>query len=156
MDYKSTIGEKVVSYDGVSGKITEVDKSGYVHIKFEGDSFAGGYMYDPFLNEDVKFEKQELQALIDAKLLEINQQCINLVNASIAANKSEETYYITKDNEDGTAELVYSLKCDKQSAYRIFDHVVREQQKEYRRLHNKWRRIKMFDSKTGEQIAQES
>ena len=106
MDYKSTISEKVVRYDGVSGKITEVDKSGYVHIKFEGDSFAGGYMYDPFLNEDVKFEKQELQALIDAKLLEINQQGINLVNASIAANKSEETYYITKDNEDGTAELV--------------------------------------------------
>ena len=43
----------------------------------------------------------------------------DLIKNSLASKKSEETFYITKDNPDGTKELVYRLKCDKEQAYTI-------------------------------------
>ncbi len=82
----------------------------------------------------------------------------DLIKNSLASKKSEETFYITKDNPDGTKELVYRLKCDKEQAYTIFGFVINEQQKEYRgsNFTIKWRVIRMFDAKTQEQICQES
>ena len=82
----------------------------------------------------------------------------DLMKNSLASKKSEETFYITKDNPDGTKELVYRLKCDQEQAYTIFCFVIREQQKEYKdsNFTIKWRVIRMFDSKTGVQICQES
>ncbi len=82
----------------------------------------------------------------------------NLIKNSITSKKSEETFYITKDNPDGTKELIYKLKCEKEQAYTIFEFVIREQQKEYRdsNFSIKWRVIRMFDSRTGEQLCQES
>ena len=156
MDYKKVIGKKVIRYDGVFGVIKEVDNCGNVHIKFEGDWFSGGYLYDPFMNEDVKFVDAELQKEIDVKLNEIQNNNLELLNKSLAKDKKSEKFYITKDNEDGSYDIVYSLDCDVNSAYIIFGFVVHEQQKEYRRLKNKWRRIRMYDSLTNEIIAQES
>ena len=82
----------------------------------------------------------------------------DLIKNSLASKKSEETFYITKDTPDGTKEIVYRLKCDKEQAYTIFGFVIREQQKEYRdsNFAIKWRVIRMFDSKTSAQICQES
>ena len=37
----------------------------------------------------------------------------NLIKNSITSKKSEEAFYITKDNPDGTKELIYKLKCEK-------------------------------------------
>ena len=80
------------------------------------------------------------------------------IKDSLATRQREETFYITKDNDDGGKEIVYKLKCDKEQALNIFSFVIREQQKEYRKSNFtiKWRIIRMFDSKTDEQICQES
>lgn len=81
-----------------------------------------------------------------------------IIKDSLAAKQRDETFYITKDNNDGTKEIVYKLKCDIEQALNIFSLVIREQQKEYRNSNFtiKWRIIRMFDSKTDEQICQES
>ena len=81
-----------------------------------------------------------------------------IIKNSLATKQREETFYITKDNNDGTKEIVYKLKCDIEQALNIFSFVIKEQQKEYRNSNFtiKWRIIRMFDSKTGEQICQES
>ena len=72
-------------------------------------------------------------------------------------SKKQMTYYITLDNEDGTKEIVYKLKCPHQEAMRVFLHVILTQQKEYRKPENnsKWRVVRLFDS-NDIQIAQES
>ena len=91
--------------------------------------------------------------------MEHNENTVKVImQNSIATKKSEETFYITKDNQDGSREVVYRLKCDQEQAYMIFGFVIREQQKEYRdsNFTIKWRVIRMFDSKTQEQICQES
>ena len=82
----------------------------------------------------------------------------DIIQNSISTKKSEETFYITKDNQDGSREVVYRLKCDQEQAYTIFGFVIREQQKEYRdsNFTIKWCVIRMFDSKTDVQICQES
>ena len=81
-----------------------------------------------------------------------------LIQDSIANRPNRGNFYITKDNSDGTKETVYRLKCNKEQALKIFHFVIEEQQKEYRNSNYtiKWRIIRMFDSKTDEQICQES
>ena len=91
--------------------------------------------------------------------MEHNENTVKVImQNSIATKKSEETFYITKDNQDGSREVVYRLKCDQEQAYMILGFVIREQQKEYRdsNFTIKWRVIRMFDSKTDIQICQES
>lgn len=156
MNYRAYIGEKVIRYDGEKGIIKDVDRFGFIKIEYENDIFAGSYMYDPFLNEDVRFENEEIQKEIDDKLAEINNKNLELINSSLAAKKEDENFYITMDNEDGSRETIYSLKCDLDSAHRVFSYAVKEQQKVYRRLNTKWRVVRLFDSKTNKQIAQES
>ena len=72
-------------------------------------------------------------------------------------SKKQMTYYITLDNEDGTKEIVYKLKCPQKEAMRVFLHVIITQQKEYRKPENtkKWRVVRIFDS-NDVQLAQES
>ena len=79
------------------------------------------------------------------------------INQLTAKTKKQMTYYITLDNEDGTKEIVYKLKCPQQEAMRVFLHVIITQQKEYRKPENnsKWRVVRLFDS-NDIQIAQES
>ena len=81
-----------------------------------------------------------------------------IIKDSLAVKQGEETFYITKDNKDGTKEIVYKLKCDIEQAFNVFSFVIREQQKDYRdsNFTIKWRIIRMFDSKTEEQNCQES
>ena len=83
---------------------------------------------------------------------------LNIVNASIASRKREEAYYITKDRPDGSKEKIYGLKCDQEQAFVVFGFVVREQQKEYRAsgCTIPWRIVRLYNSKTGKQICQES
>lgn len=91
--------------------------------------------------------------------MEHNENTVKIIiQNSIATKRSEETFYITKDNQDGSREVVYRLKCDQEQAYVIFSFVIREQQKEYRdsNFTIQWRVIRMFNSKTGVQICQES
>ena len=91
--------------------------------------------------------------------MEHNENTVKIIiQNSIATKRSEETFYITKDNQDGSREVVYRLKCDQEQAYVIFCFVIREQQKEYRdsNFTIQWRVIRMFNSKTGVQICQES
>lgn len=81
-----------------------------------------------------------------------------LIKNSITDKKAEETFYITKDNPDGTKEIIYKLKCEKEQAFTIFNFVVREQKKEYTNSNGsiKWRVVRMFDSRADEQVCQES
>ena len=53
---------------------------------------------------------------MELSALEINQLTTKI--------KKEMTYYITLDNEDGTKEIVYKLKCPHQEAMRVFLHVI--------------------------------
>lgn len=156
MDYKNVVGESITRFDGVHGVITAVDQSGAIHLKYDDDSFSGGYLYDPFLNEDAFFDNEELQKQIDDKITLITQTSINLIKQSVAKSLADEKYYITKNNADGSVEKVYSLNCGEQTAYRVFCHVIYEQQREQRRLQNKWRVIRLFDALSGKQIAIES
>jgi len=156
MDYSIAVGEKVVRYDGTEGVITGIDRFGYVQIKYNGSHFQGSYMYDPFINGDVKFINATLQAEVDSILSKIEADNRTLVEQTLATSENCEKYFITKDNEDGTSEVVYRLDCSAEDAHRVFYIVVYDQQKEYRRLHNKWRKVKLFDSLTKEQLAQES
>ena len=61
MDYKSAIGEEVINQAGKTGFITEVDENGFIHISYEGEPREGIYMFDPFIDGNVKFIKAELQ-----------------------------------------------------------------------------------------------
>ena len=156
MDYKQYVGEKVIECGGKSGVISKVDDDGTIHIKFDGDIFDGGYMFDPFINGMVKFDKPELQEIVEKELVEIEKPYIELRDKVVTKNLDEAKYRITKDNEDGSLETVYLLKCDEEEARKVFSLVIHEQAKEYRRLKNKWRRICLFDYISGKQLAQES
>lgn len=157
MDYRKLIGEKVIDSKNKSGAITKVDEYGYVHVKFDGDVFDGGFMFDPFINGYLKFEKPELQKEIDDKIAEIENKSISLVNKCKATDKEKANFTVTLDNNDGTKEAVLFLKCLEEDAFKCFGYVVSKQQKEYRNPANniKWRVVRLFD-KDGKQIAQES
>ena len=159
MKYDSSIvGEIVINASGREGKVVGVSRDGAVKVKFAGDAFGGEYMFDPFLSGHIKFKNPELQKPIDDEIAKEYQKTLDIVKASIAAKKDKQTFYITKDNADGTREIIYKLKCDIEQAYTVFGFVVYEQQKEYRAssFTVKWRVVRMFDSKTDEQICQES
>lgn len=66
-------------------------------------------------------------------------------------------FYITKDNNDGTKEVVKEINCNKEEAYEMFQQIVDEQCYEYHTAKTlaRWRVIRLFDSKDN-QIAQES
>ena len=159
MKYDSSmVGEKVINASGKEGIITKVSKNGAISVRFTGDAFGGEFMFDPFLSGHIKFASTELQSKIDKEKEEIKNRQINLVNASIANNGDKETFYITKDNADGTREVVYRLKCGVNDAFNVFGYVVSEQQNEFRASNFtiKWRVVRMFNSETGNMICQES
>ncbi len=159
MKYDSSIvGEKVIDESGREGTIINVGKDGAIKVRFTGDEFCGEYRFDPFLSEHIKFVNSELQKPIDDEIAKERQKTVDIVNASIAKKRDKQTFHITKDNDDGTKEVVYRLKCDRNQAYTIFCFAITEQQKEYRAsgFTIKWRVIRLFDSQTGEQIHQES
>lgn len=153
----SLVGERVVDLSNKEGVITKV-ANGNVTIKFEGDRNEGTFLFDPFIGGNVKFKNEELQKMINDEIDQIYVDQLNIVNASISSRKSEETYYITKDRPDGSKEKIYGLKCDQEQAFVVFGFVVREQQKEYRAsgCTIPWRIVRLYNSKTGEQICQES
>lgn len=157
MDYSKLIGEKVISSQNKNGTITKVDGNGYIHVKFDGDAFDGGFMFDPFINGYLKFEKPELQKRIDDKIAEIENKLISLVNKCKTADKEKVNFTVTLDNNDGTKEVVLCLNCLEEDAFKCFGYIVSKQQKEYRNPANniKWRVVRLFD-KDGKQIAQES
>ncbi len=154
----SLIGERVISIFGKQGTITRVEDDGKVSVEFDGEYRESGYLYCPFFTGDLKFEKTELQEQIDKIIEEQEKEELELVNSLLATKKSQERYYITLDNEDGTREVVYRLKSNRKNAFIVFGYAVKQQQKEYRKPENKkrWRVVRMFDSKTNEQICQES
>ena len=159
MKYDSSfVGEKVVSASGKEGKITNVSKNGAISVRFVGDAFGGEFMFDPFLSGHIRFVNPDLQKAVDKEIEDIRNEQLAVVNASVAEKGDKETFYITKDNVDGTKEVVYRLKCDEDDAYRVFGFVVYEQQKEFRAANFKikWRVVRMFNSETGLQICQES
>ena len=154
---ESLVGERVVDVSNKEGVITKV-ANGNVTIRFDGDWKEGTFLFDPFIRGDVKFINEKLQKVIDDEIGRIYADQLNIVNASIASNKNEETYYITKDRPDGSKERVYGLKCDQEQAFVVFEFVVREQQKGYRSSGYTipWRVVRMYDAKTDKQICQES
>ena len=159
MKYDSSIvGKKVIDAFGKEGTIISVGKDGAIKVRFGGDTLGGEYMFDPFLCGHIKFTDPELQKPIDDEIEEERQRILSVVNASVAKKKDKQTFYITKDNNDGTKEVICRLKCDRDQAYTVFGFVVSEQQKEYRAsgFTVKWRVVRMFDSQTDEQICQES
>lgn len=157
MDYKSTVGEKVTKRAGKIGTIIKVDERGFIHISYEGDSREGAYMFDPFINGEVKFINAELQKEIDDKIAHANDYLIELRKKSITTSVSKEKFYITRKNPKNEDEVVCRLKCNKEEAYQIFSLFVIEERAEFEKNGKKhWRQLKMFDSKRGIQIAQES
>jgi hypothetical protein len=159
MRYDSNIlGEKVLNASGKEGKITKVSKEGAISVRFMGDAFDGEFMFDPFLSGHVVFVNPKLQAAVDKEIEEVRNRQLEAVNASVATEGDQETFYITKDNSDGTKEIIYKLKCSENDAFIVFGFVASEQQKEFIKSNFtiKWRVIRMFDSATGLQICQES
>lgn len=157
MDYKLTIGEKVINRAGQIGIITKVDENGFIHIRYEGELFEGGYMFDPFINGEIKFIKDVLQKEIDEKIKHINDDLIKLRKDSVTTSAKNERYYITRKNPKNEDEIVCRLKCNNEEAYKIFSLFVIEEKEEFEKNGRKhWRQLKMFDSKSGMQIAQES
>ena len=155
MDYKNVIGESITRYDGVHGVITKIE-NGAIFLQYDDDLFSGGYLFDPFLREDAFFDNEELQKEIDDEINLIKQTELELIKKSIAKSIEDEKYYITQTNDDGSITKIYSLDCNKESAYRVFSHAIHEQQREYRLLNNKWKVLRMFETQTGKMIAQES
>lgn len=72
-------------------------------------------------------------------------------------NEIKNEYYITKDNNDGTREIVAKFIATEQEAWKRFDDVIKVQLNEYRVLKTlpRWRIIRLFDC-NNKQIAQES
>jgi hypothetical protein len=66
-------------------------------------------------------------------------------------------YKITKDNEDGSRELVKTVEGTEEEAKSEFLEVIKTQSHEYHvtKQLKKWRTIRLLDE-TGKQIAQES
>ena len=87
----------------------------------------------------------------------VNEICSRFDISKVDSSKGE-TFRITKDNEDGSTEVVCRLKCSKEDAYSVFTLIIKDQQKEYRKAGGriKWRVIRLFDSENNQQIAQES
>lgn len=157
MDYSTAVGQEVICRDERKGKITKVDGSGQVTIKMEDGGFGdGGYLYDPFLNEDFRFADPTWQSRVDAELEEIRQYAEELIKKNLVKEDEEASFYITKDREDGTKETVLRLTGTPQEARYLFGYVIKEQAKVFRHGGGKWRVVRLFDAKTGEQIAQES
>ncbi|MBQ6730676.1 MAG: hypothetical protein IJR08_02075 [Bacilli bacterium] len=75
-----------------------------------------------------------------------------------AKSLNDETYYITLKNEDGSMEKVLSLSCSEEEARKAFYLVIEEQGRAFRRpgAYIKWRQIRLFDTKTGQMLCQES
>lgn len=157
MDYKNCIGEKVVSSLNNKGVITKVDESAFIHIKFENNPIDCTFMFNPFINGQVRFIKKELQDEIDKEIEHIEKTYSELVNKCETKEKSKAEFYITMDRENKDPELVIFLDCSLDDAYKCFDYVVQKQKREYKKSnsHLKWRVVKMFD-KSDSIIAQES
>ena len=73
-------------------------------------------------------------------------------------NAGKETYFVTKRNEEGEDVKIYSLSYDEEGAFKVFDRAIKEQVKERDLLGEKfhWKVLKLFESESGRQIAQES
>ena len=108
--------------------------------------------------EKVEKINKGISPIVDKEIEEVRNQQLIVVNASVATEGDKETFYITKDNVDGTKEVVYRLKCGENDAFTVFGFVASEQQKEFRKSNFtiKWRVIRMFNSETGLQVCQES
>ena len=100
----------------------------------------------------------ERQKQIDAKVNELHEKAKATMHKYMVDSSKGETFRITKDNEDGSTEVVCRLKCSKEDAYSVFTLIIKDQQKEYRKAGGriKWRVIRLFDSENNQQIAQES
>ena len=164
MDYKSTIGEKVVRYDGTFGIIIKIDSSGFIHIKYEGDSFDGGYMFDPFLAEQVKFVDPAKQKIIDEKIQKIDEEEKAIILAFEAKSTDDETYFITlaKDetphHENGIIDKVIGLSCSEEDAYRAFNYYIKQEGRKMRKTGNRddFHQVGLYDAKSGQKIGQET
>ena len=159
MDYKQMIGQEVIGFGNIRGKIKSVDKQGGIQIKYENSFLPGTYLFDPFLSEYVRFVDENLQKEIDEKIKERDKKQIEIMNKSIAKGKAEETYYITKEDYDGEHKVVLSLKCDLIDAKIVFVYLIKLQQREMReksKLGFRWQQLRLYESKTDKKIAQES
>ena len=156
-DYKLFIGEKVISRNGNTGVSSKIDKNGYICIRFKNELIEQNYMYDPFINGDLKFENSDLQKKIDERIAHINDNLIKLRDNSIAAPSDTVTYYFTRKNQNNEDEIICRLKCDVKDAFSIFNLFIDEEKKEFEKSGRKlWRQLKLFDSVNSRQIAQES
>ncbi len=64
----------------------------------------------------------------------------------------KQTYKITKDNSDGSKEVVWSLKCTQATALEKFNEIVEQQANELHVLKtiSAWRAIRLFDEHDNE------
>ena len=155
---QSIVGEKVLNELGKEGIITKLSCEGAISVRFTGEFFDGQFMFDPFLSGRLRFVNPDLQQTVDREIAKIKEKEAKLLRSSLVKKGKPETYYITKDKEDGPAEVVYRLGCGSANAHAVFDFVVSEQQSERRASGGKlkWRVVRLFDSKTGDMIRKES
>lgn len=66
-------------------------------------------------------------------------------------------FYITKDNPDGTKEKVRIINGTKETAFEVFEEVIKEQAYQYHveKTLKHWSVLRLFDE-SGNQLAQES
>ena len=82
---------------------------------------------------------------------------IKLRKDSVTTSVKDEKFYITRKNFKNEDEVVCRLKCNNEDAYKVFSLFIIEEKAEFEKNNRKhWRQLKMFDSKSGLQIAQES
>lgn len=69
----------------------------------------------------------------------------------------KQTYKITKDNADGSREVVWSLKCTEPTALEKFNEIVEQQANELHVLKTipAWRVVRLLDEQ-GNEITRES
>ena len=89
---------------------------------------------------------------------EVTNEAKSKLDGILAKPFNDETYYITLKNEDGSMEKVLSLSCSEEEARKAFYVIIEEQARAYRRpgANIKWRQIRLFNTKTGEMLCQES
>jgi len=157
MDYTKAVGQRVMVFGKKEGVLSDIDKSGTIRIRLDGDSFSSGFLYDPFVNEDAMFLNKEWQDLVDAEIAKILENAKTIIDRSVPVNQDDEKFYITREEINGEKEVICRLNCSDDDAKEVFCYVVRMQLSELQNsASKKWKLLRIYDSKTGRILAQES
>lgn len=158
----SLVGEILIDNYNREGRIVDVSKEGNLRIRFKGN------FHDVLLTKEFSFcclfsrhfriKNPQIQEELENDLEKEHQKQLCEIEKYFANENDTADFYITKDNDNGSREIIYKLKCEINQATEIMNLLILEQQREYSISHytKKWRTIRLFDSETNIQLYQES